>query len=100
MTAVQRERREPGVPCITTLLGVSVCLCYVIPVKIPAEVNSESIFCMAIRTSLASQANAASLFRAEAAEAFTLQQTAPRKKGEDGGIFSLKLNSAAPENTE
>lgn len=47
---------------------------------------------MAIKTSLASQANAAPLFRAQAAEALRLQQTAPRKKG-DGDIFSFKLQT-------
>lgn len=43
MTAIQRERLfgwELGVPCITTLLRVSVYLCHTIPVKIPVEVNN------------------------------------------------------------
>lgn len=47
MTAIQRERllgQELGVLCITTLFGVSVYLCYIIPVKIPVEVNNEGIF--------------------------------------------------------
>lgn len=96
MTAIQRERLfgwELGVPCITTPFGVLVYLHYIILVKIPVEVNNEGFFCTAIKTSLASQANAVSLFRAQADEVLRLQQTAPRKRGEDGDIFSLKLQT-------
>lgn len=92
MTAIQRERLfgwELGVPWITTLFAVSAYLCYIIPVKIPAA----GIFCMAVKTSGASQANAVSLFRAQAAEVFRLQHTAPRERGEDGDIFPLKLQT-------
>lgn len=96
MTAIQREGLfgwELGVPCVTTLLGVSVSLCYVIPVKIPAEVNNEGTFCVVIKTSLASQANAVPLFRAQAAKVLRLQQAAPRNRGADRDIFFLKLQT-------
>lgn len=96
MTAIQRERQfgwELGVLCITTLFGVSVYLCYARPVKIPVEVNNEGIFWTAIKTPLASQANAVSLLRAQAAKVLRLQQTAPGESGEDGDIFSLKLQT-------
>lgn len=51
-------------------------------------------FCTAVKTPLASQANAVSLFRAQATEVLRLQQAAPRNRGKDRGVFPLRLQTS------
>lgn len=69
----------------------SIGLCHTIPVKTPVEVNNKGMFCT---ISLASQANAVSFFRAQAAQVLRLPQTALRKTREEGDIFSLKQQTS------
>lgn len=94
--AVQREGLfgwELAAPCVTALLRAWLCLCCDTSEN-ASRSRQRRYFCTAVKPPLASQANAVSLFRAQATEVLRLQQAAPRNRGKDRGVFPLRLQTS------